>query len=238
MKTYTIGLFFKKQWVWFARPQDMPGVSVINVFSYDRVDVPGFKCKEGLTSVIVLSQSLEEIWQKMRKKFIREQIERGKRRGLTAMPSDDFGAFDAMYSRFTKQMSFEALSSNALRNGILFLAFFDSKPIAGGVFIADGVHIRALALASRRHDEESGRMRDIIGEANRLVVWEAIRYAKEKGYALFHLGGIAPKSSNTGWRAVADFKEAFGGERRAQYYYTKVYSLLLRAWIFLRSAIL
>jgi len=233
MKEYTSGTLFKKYWAWFAEPHDVAAVAVANFFSYAAIDAPGFKRSEGVTSVIDLSQPLADIWEHMRKKFIREQIERGKRRGLTAAQSDAFEAFDSMYGRFTRQSDFDGLSPRDLRRGILFLARHEGRVIAGGVFIADGAHIRALALASRRLDEKDGRMRDLIGEANRLVIWEAIEYAKNAGYTLFDAGGIAPDSKDAHWRAVAEFKEGFGGRRIPQYYYSRTYSSLLT---FLRRA--
>lgn len=237
MKKYTEGGFFKKYWEWFADPREVEGVAIANFFSYSAVDVDGFKRKEGLTSVIDLTQPLEAIWERMRKKFVREQIEKGKRKGLTAVLSDDFASFESMYGRFTQQSDFDAVSKHALRNGLLFLAYHESQAVAGGVFIADELHMRALALASRRFDETTGRMRDLIGEANRLVIWEAIQYGKANGKTVLDLGGIAPESDNAHWRAVATFKEAFGGERRSAYYYHKIYSPLLRAWMWLRRAL-
>ena len=229
MKKYTEGIFFKKYWEWFSTPHDVPGVAIANFFSYESADVPGFKRKESLTSVIDLSQSLEQIWKKMRKKFLREQIEKGNRKGVVATESKNFGAFMPMYDRFTRRSDFDAISETALRNGLLFLASFEGQPIAGGVFVVDGKNMRALALASERLDEKNGRRRDIIGEANRIVIWAAISYAKDKGYSLFDLGGIAPDSENAHWRAVAIFKEAFGGERKKAYYYHKIYSRIMCA---------
>lgn len=234
MKRYTVGTVFKKSWEWFAVPHEVAGVAIANFFSYEPVDILGFKRAEGLTTAIDLSRTSEDIWANMRKRFVREQIERGQRRGVVAGASNDFSAFQAMYQGLSRTLSFDTIAPGILQeNGILFLAHYEGKPIAGGVFIGDGTFMRALALASTRH-EGGGRMRDIVGGANRLVIWEAIRYAKAHGYSLFDLGGIAPDSENPGTRAIAVFKEAFGGERRRQYYYAKIYSPLLRLWMRVR----
>ncbi len=235
MKEYVVKKFFKSYWGWFTTPCDVADVAVANFLSYNSVDVHGFKRKQGITSIINVSEPLDVLWEKMRKKFIREQIERGKRRGITAGPNNDFATFERMYADFTHRLAFDSLPREALRNGILFLAYYEGEAIAGGVFITDGTHMRALALASKRVDEQSGRMRDIFGEANRLVIWEAIQYAKQHNYKMFDLGGIAPESKNAHWARVAVFKEAFGGERQSQYYYTKVYSPILKMWMKFRE---
>jgi len=89
-------------------------------------------------------------------------------------------------------------------------------------------YFRAWVLASKRLDNVSGRFREIIGQANRMVIWQAIMFAKDHGYRSFDLGGIAPDDDNKEQRSLAEFKEAFGGERKKAYYYFKVYSRLLK----------
>jgi len=169
----------------------------------------------------------------MRESFVRKQIEQGSRRGIEVRPGQpaDFPAFYALYRAFSRRMSIGRAASAALaEQGTLFVAFYDGALIAGGEFIGDGEHLRAWVLASGRADR-SGRMRDIIGSANRMILWEAIRWAKQNGYRGFDLGGIAPDSSDPHLRGVAAFKEAFGGTRVVSYYYYKVYSPLLRLWM-------
>lgn len=228
MIAYTQGTLLKKYWGWFEAPHDVSGFSAATFFSYEKKDIPGFHRKETLTSMIDLLQSEDDIWSSMRESFIRKQIEQGKRRGITVTESKDFSSFYPLYTTFAKEMNFEKVPRAILeKNGILFLAHHEEHLLAGGVFIGDGEYMRAWVLASGRF-EKSGRMRDLTGQANRLVVWEAIKFAKENRYRQFDLGGIAPDSENPGWKAVAVFKEAFGGKRAPAYYYHRVYSPLLR----------
>jgi lipid II:glycine glycyltransferase (peptidoglycan interpeptide bridge formation enzyme) len=93
--------------------------------------------------------------------------------------------------------------------------------------------MRAYVLASGRFSGD-GREREIIGQANRMVIWEAMKYAKQQGYKLFDLGGINPESTVQWERTLAEFKESFGGERKACYYYSKVNSPVLRLLLKLR----
>ena len=237
MKAYYLPtLFFRKKWIWFQDPHDVSDATMVTFFSYNNCSVGGFSKSVGLTSVIDLTRPIEEIWIAMRSKFIREQIGRGERRGIVVSASDDFPSFYPIYLDFRKRRKLATERFETLRkNGTLFLASVEGKVIAGGVFIGDGEHMRALVLASTRLENVSGRARDIIGEANRMVMWAAIKYAKTERYKRFDLGGIDPESTDSGARSLAEFKEAFGGVRVAQYYYTKVYSRLLRVWMWLRT---
>lgn len=225
MKSYTEKFpFFKRYFGWFEKPRDISHVAAATFFSYEDESSKGFIRTISLTTVINLTLSLELIWEKFRKKFICEQINRGMRRGIVVQQSDDFKSFNKFYKDFHKGKSIASVSLKLLEDqGILFLAWYEGAPIAGGVFIGDGIYMRAWVLASTRMTHQAGRMRDIIGEANRMIIWEAIRYAKKYAYQRFDLGGILPESENVGIRAVAEFKEAFGGERINSYYYSKTY---------------
>ena len=99
--------------------------------------------------------------------------------------------------------------------------------------MANQDYMRALVLASGHHGGD-GKERELIGQANRLLLWQAIKYAKESGRQYFDLGGISPQSKNPKLVSLAEFKEAFGGQRQKCYYYFKVYSPLIKWWMRLR----
>ena len=102
------------------------------------------------------------------------------------------------------------------------------------MYICRKPYIRAWALASLRVGEKDGKIRDIIGQANRMIIWEAIKHAKSEGFEFFDLGGINPNSEKQKDIFLAQFKEAFGGERKECFYYYKVYSKLLKFLMKLR----
>lgn len=229
IKKYSYG--FGKYWYWFTKPVDIRGASMVNFFDYNKYDVPGFKRKEGLTTVIDLTQDLDTIWNKMRHKFIRKQIERGERHGIVVKQDNNFSEFKKIYKSFREQKYLAKEKINKLKDHtVLFSGYYQNKLIAGGIFVADDQYARALVLASA-HNSSDSQMREIIGQANRLLIWEAIKYFKNKNLELFDLGGISPDSQNPSLRSLAEFKEAFGGTRQSCYYYHKVYSRLLRFWI-------
>ena len=233
---YSDGIF-KKEWQWFVKPCDITGVAMATFFSYDNVDVPGFKKKKTLTSRIDLSPTADYLWNSMRKKMICKQIMRGGRNGIRVVQDTNYKEFRNVYTLFRKHKSIGTDRYDVLqKNGLLFSAYYHDTLIAGGVFIADGRMMRAWVLASKRITADN-HMREIIGQANRIILWESIKYAKAQGYAYFDLGGIRPDSENPYDRSLAEFKESFGGVRTPCYYYSKVYSPTLKTLLRLRRAL-
>lgn len=231
MKSFFYSKFpFKKQWFYFSDPFDVPQVGAVDFFSYNRVDVPGFSQKTGLTTVIKLDKPLEEIKSLFRKKFILEQIVKGEKVGIEVSRNGKISEFCYLYRLFRKDKGLSVDQCSVVaREGIIFSAYHKNKLIAGGLFISDGKYLRAWALASCRLGVGNiGRDREIIGWANRLVIWEAIRYAKAESFYWVDLGGINPQSEKQGEQSLAEFKEAFGGERIETFFYHKTYSPTLR----------
>lgn len=233
---YYPSLIFKKKWCWFAKPHDIKNVDMVTFFDYQNSSVAGFKKRVGFTSVIDLNQSIDEIWNKMRKNYIRKQIKRGERNGVVVQLDNKIDCFKKIYIQFRKDKKLPKENIKVFSdNAIIFNGYFQDKPIATGAFIGDGKYMRALVLASVRLTGVDGRMRDIIGQANRMLVWQAIKWAKESHYRLFDLGGVNPNSSSSKDRNLLTFKEAFGGERINCYYYTKIYSKILKKIINIKN---
>jgi len=229
---------FKKYWFWFKDPEDVSFCDMVNFFSYHKVDKEGFKRKNANTTIINLKQDLNDIWMNMRKKFVRKQILRGEKNGIVVKQDSNFKDFKKIYLDFRKKNNLaKDAYSIFVNNGLLFSAYYNNKMIAGGVFIKKKPYIRAWVLASLRALEKDGKTREIIGWANRMLIWEAIKYAKNENYEMFDLGGISPHSSKKTEISLMEFKESFGGVREKCYYYHKVYSPLLKFWIKLRKII-
>lgn len=238
MKSYKLrSFFFNKRWVWFGEPMEVNDVDSVTFFSYADINLPGFKKKEGWTTVIDLKGSEEDTWKLFRPGFIAEQIKKGYRKGIEVKVETNFDEFRKLYKDFREKKGIPEDDFRVFEeHGVCFIASFERKPVAGGVFIFDENTMRAWALASRRLNGADGKTRDLIGQANRIVIWEAIKYAKKKGMSRFDLGGIEifPDGSPP---PLTQFKEAFGGERVKNYYYTKVYSPVLRFFHRVKSVI-
>jgi SAM-dependent methyltransferase len=230
---YWWGLVYKwflvKHWFWFSDPEEVSGAAMVNFFSYNDTELPGFYQKVGLTTIINLTDDLKDIFSNFRQKFIQKQIRRGEKNKILVRYSRDTKKFKQLYRQFR---GFNNLPKERLgpvvKAGDIFLAYYGNKLVAGGLFLGNGTIMRAWALVSYPKDDVS---REIIGQANRLLLWAAIGYAKSVGYTKFDLGGISPDSANSHLRTLAEFKEAFGGERQKTYYYYKVYSSVIRWWM-------
>jgi len=72
--------------------------------------------------------------------------------------------------------------------------------------------------------EVDRRKATLIGCANRLLVWEAIKYAKENCIKEFDMGGYYVGPPNEELERVNDFKKSFGGTIVTKYNYFKDYS--------------
>lgn len=231
MKEYFLpSLFFKKKWIWFSDPVDVTGVDAVTYFFYNDVGAPGFHKKAGWTLVIDLAPSLETLWNNMRKDFIILQIEKGGRKGIVVKQDDNFEEFRPILEEFRRNKNLGREDYRVLRkNGLLFSAYFEGKMIAGGIFINDEQYLRVWMLASKRLDPGSSVSNQIVGQANRMVLWEAIKYAKEHGMKMFDFCGIdLPEKDGDPLPSLTAYKEAFGGRRIKNFYYTKTYSKLLK----------
>ena len=90
---------------------------------------------------------------------------------------------------------------------VLFLAEYDKKIIAGALiaFVEDS--------AIYRHSASDESFRNI--PAMYLILWEAIKEAKQRNKKIFNFWGIAPTDAkNHPWQGLTLFKTGFGGERR------------------------
>lgn len=224
--------FLKKCWIWFADPGDVKNCAMVNFFSYNNVDTPGFHKKKGLTLVIDLTQDINDIWLAIRKKFTRSLISKGEAQGVIVKIDNNFNNFRKIYKDFRTKKHLSADKFSLFKNGLLFSAYYQNKLIAGHVFVADDKYIRSWVAASIRLDDLNGKDKRLVGCANRMLIWEAIKYAKNKGLKLFDMGGIDIDGKN---QLLKEFKESFGGQQTDCYYYHKVYSPILKLWINLRK---
>lgn len=236
MITFTSGRLFSTRWIWFSSPHDIEQVDEVVFLDYHAGEYPGFRRKEGVTSVIDLTQSEEVLWDAMRDKFICKQIRRGESLGIMVREGvlADFAPLYASL-RKSKRLPLSDLAPVVSVGRILIAEAPQSGILSGGLFIGDGTNVRAYALASKRFTARDGHTRELIGYGNRMIVWEAMQLFKQEGYRALDLGGINPDSSNQEDDSLAEFKEAFGGARTPYYFYRKTYSPYVRSLRRLRS---
>lgn len=224
--------------IWFQdNPYDVKNCdAVIFRACKNKLDVPGFKREEFTTLTIDLSQDLENIWNNMDKSSCRYVIKKAEKEGITIKANQGREDFYEINKAFRESKGLKVGITGSLdflkKYGTLFMAEFDGEIIAGCLFLEDKDNIRWLLGASKRlENKEKARLS---GDANRLLLWEAIKYAKAKGIKEFDFGGYYTKNKKDEQKEkINNFKKRFGGKLTVHYVYKKYYSRAIR---FLMSA--
>jgi len=235
-------LMFKQREVHFSnQPHDIKNCDYVK-FQYckKRVDIDGFKRKEEVTSVIDLTQDLDAIWNNFDKKSTKYGIRRAEREGIIIRKNEKYEEFLEMYNSFLKQIGIKSfleifgiknLNVNDLKKyGTLIVAEYDGEVIAGSLYLEDESHIEAWIGGSKRLESDN-KMKILSACANRLIDWEVIKYAKEKGIKEFDLGGLWPEeeaNKDVSKKGINSFKLSFGGKTVTRYSYEKTYSKTYR----------
>lgn len=217
-------------------PHDIDDCDFLN-FCYckNKADVKGFTRKKEFTIVMDLTQDLDAIWQNMDKK-VRYWIKRAQREGIVVRINEDYDQFFQMYRSFIQKKGIKSLfdvfgvGSTTLetmkKNGTLFVAEYNDEILAGTLYLEDDSHIEAWIGASKRFELDN-KKRTLIAGANRLIDWETIKYAKEKGIREFDLGGIWSEKEaekDITKKGINTFKLSLRGKTVTRYSYQKIYS--------------
>ena len=224
---------FKIKDIWWAdRPYDVKDYDGVTFHACkNKVDVGVFSCEEFTTLIIDLTQDLGVIWKNMDKSSCRYAINRAKRDGVKIKLNQNYEEFYKINQSFrkNKKIPLGHLNPETMKKyGTLFVAEFDGEILGGQVYLENENNIRWLISASKRLEVEKEKA-TLIGNANRLVVWQAINYAKEKGIKEFDMGGIYLGSNKNDPRyAINFFKQSFGGELVTHYIYQKYYSKIYK----------
>jgi lipid II:glycine glycyltransferase (peptidoglycan interpeptide bridge formation enzyme) len=169
-------------------------------------------------------------------KSVRQRINQAKKIGIRIRINEGYDKFFPMYRSFIKQKGIKSLfdvfgvGSTSLKsmkkNGTLFVAEYNDEILIGTLCLEDGSHIEAWLSASKRFDADQNKKK-IISCADRLIDWEIIKYAKEKGITEFDLGGIWSEeeaAKDIVKQGINDFKLRSGGKKVTCYLYQKTYS--------------
>ena len=224
---------FKHKEIWFSdAPFDISGYdSVLFRECKNRVILKGFICTEQNTLVIDLNKNLDEIWNNMEKKSCRNRIIKAKELGIKIKLNQNYEEFNDINRSFLKDKGLPKSSIDVefmKKYGTLFVAEFDREIINGRFYLSDENNIRGLISASKRLTANES-MKKVMGLGNRLIVWEAIKYAKEKGIKEYDFGGYyLSKIRDEQKEKINFFKKGFGGELTTHYNYKKDYSAIYK----------
>ncbi len=217
-------------------PFDVNGCDFV-IFPYcnNKIKAKGFFCYNKLTSIIDLNQNLDTIWKKFHTNTIRG-IKRAEKNCINIKINQHYDQFYQIYKNFLKQKRLKSffepfgvgiIPLNIIKNkGTLFVAEYNGEILGGIVSLVDTSNIEYWIGASKRLECQKD-INALIGCANRLIFWEAIKYAKERGIKEFDLGGYWPENEakkDLMKSGINSFKSSFGGEVIQGYSYAKGYS--------------
>ncbi len=227
--------FFRIRGIHFSEyPYDVEGCPFVNFpFCKNQVDADGFARWESRTSVIDLTQDLDTIWHKLDKKSSRYSIKRAQEEGIKVRINKDYEEFYQINKSLQKSKGASPILGIGIPNvetlkryGTLFTAEYDGEILGGHIYLEDEANLRLWFSASKRLKVDRDKAA-VIGRANRLLHWEAIKYAKAKGIKEFDWGGLASEkktNKDESLKAINSFKLSFGGEIVTRYSYRKIYS--------------
>lgn len=232
-------MLFSVKEIYFAdKPFDVNGCDrLIFHACKGKFDVPGFTCTPCFTLVTNLTEDLDVQWLKL-KRNCRQKINRAQRDNTKVSINKHYEEFYHIFRLFQSQKKGYGLPSGIglfsletlKRHGTLFTSEIQGEIIAGHLFLQGETTITSFLSASKRLETEE-EPSHLIGNANRLMYWEALKYAKETGLLEFDWGGIFPDEmaeADVSKCNINQFKREFGGERVQLYDYEKIYSRIYR----------
>jgi len=224
--------FFRVKEIWFSDyPFEINGYdSIIFRGCKNNIDLTGFTSEVFTTSVIDLTQDLDNIWKKINKTS-RKYINRAIKTGIKIGCNQNYKEFYKMNYSFRERKGLSPCSEKIYflkKNGTLFIAEFENLIIGGQLCLEDENNIRIL-LASSKRLEVGKEKAKLIGCANRLIIWHIINYAKAKGIKEIDLGGYySGDIKDESMEKINYFKRSFGGQLTTHYIYQKDYSKIYK----------
>ncbi len=164
------------------------------------------------TVYLDLTQAEDDIWMKQFSSKNRNMIRKAEKEGVTVVESNDYQTFQKLYNGtmanlhaedyyFFPDRYYAEYQESFKGNSMLCLAMYDGKAIAGSMFMYSD---------SFAHYHLSARDRDYSRlAANNLILWYAIKKAKERGCKWFHFGGGTTGDDKD---SLLQFKQNFSKE--------------------------
>ena len=232
-------LSFKIKEIWFAeQPYNIENCDSIFFKSCkNKVDVEGFTREEHSTLVIDITKDLDELRKDMSKGNCRKPINRALHAGITIKLNQNYKDFYSIYKSTKVKKGLYNIFLDSLYNyefkitkqyGTLFTAEFNGEILSGHGYLGDQNTMVSYVIGSKRFEGDK-EYRTMVGNASKLIIWEAIKYAKGKDLKEFDLGGYSLTAEKGSERyGINKFKESFGGELITKYFYQRDYSKILK----------
>lgn len=232
-------LFWKIKEIWFAdSPFDVKNCDSLVFYNCGKSEEKeGFICEEYSTLVIDTRNKIDDIWQNMDKSSCRYMINSANKRKINIIINEKIDDFIKINKSFRNKKGLLGLklSSEFIKKfGVLFIAELDGDILGGQLYLKDSNNMRWLVGASNRLSVTKEKA-ILIGYANRLLVWEAIKYAKYNGIINFDFGGYYKGTEDKEKIGINKFKESFGGKLFVNYICRKNYSKIYEFAFFIKQ---
>ena len=232
--------------VWFEdEPGDTRSADWI-LYNQRPNPVPGARCKYFYTYAIDLTLNREELLSRFNEDTaykVRRARDRDKITCECCDPSDPavIDCFEAIYNPFAALKGLQPLDR----------ARIDSMAAAGGLDLSVAKDSRGNALVYHANYRDQHRAtelylpslyrklsnsaaRNMIGRANRYLIWSDMLRYKEQGLKYFDFGGWYPGTTDQALLKINEFKRGFGGQVMREYRCEKI--LTLKGWLVLNVA--
>ncbi len=169
------------------------------------------------TLAIDLGQSLEKIFESFDAKSARYPIRKAEKDGITAMKAvsmENKDSFLNFFKNFSQKKGIPGIKSADVKDLDIFCAYSANELIGGTAF----VKAYDKSVYRYKHGATS-----YIGNANDLLLWTAIKHAKNEGFKYFDLGGVKVTDDKTSYYyRHYQFKKKFGGTLTDFYTYIRL----------------
>ena len=245
MITYS-SRFLTRGEVWFDNePDDAQSVDWIIYHQRSR-PVPRAKWRYFYTSIIDLTQSCEQLLAQLNQDTaykIRRARDRDKILCEGCDPRDPaiISLFEQMYNEFAAMKGLYRLDRARMESmaaaGVLDLSV--AKDPQGNALVyhanyRDPWRATELELPSLYRKLTDSAARNVIGRANRYLIWSDLLRYKEQGLKYFDFGGWYPGTTDQALLKINDFKRGFGGQVVREYECERILSL--KGWVVLHAA--
>jgi hypothetical protein len=224
-------IIFRLKQIWFAEhPFDVGDADrVIFRDCKNKIDIPGFICEKITTLVIDLTHDLDFIWKNMSEGNVRKPVRRAERAGIKIKMNQNYEDFYSLYKSVivAKKLSGLININDIKKYGTLFVAEFEGEIISGHGYLEDEKNMRSWVIGSDHFCTNKNRA-TMAANASKLIIWEAIKYAKAKEIKEFDFGGYAEESDDKQKKSISEFKKSFGGKLASRYVYQKDYSKIYK----------
>jgi lipid II:glycine glycyltransferase (peptidoglycan interpeptide bridge formation enzyme) len=196
-----------------------------------KTDAPGFLQSDLTTLITDTTRDLRVIWKKMSESNCRKPINRALKSGVTVKINQHYEDFNRINKDFRKKKGLSQwdLSIDFMkRYGTLFVTEYKGE-ILGGLFCLSDDDTMVQYITCSRRLEARAEDRKFIANANKLMIWESIMYAKEHGIGEYDWGGYYTGSTpDVQMSKINVYKKRFGGDRAIRFVYRKNYSVPIK----------